>query len=555
MRLASCGACVLVAACGADAPVASVPDGQPDASDGAVVSQPDARLPDGARDTWRSALYPADWSPAFTGKDGAFLHDFSFAGYHHGEGAFGTQIPALVVDVVRDHAADASGAGDATAAVQAAINHVQSAGGGVVFFPKGLYRFDGSLKVTKSNLVLRGAGPKDSRLYFTSSASVSFGSHIRFAPAVTSDRTAVLAQDAQARGDSVVIADAGDLAAGNDLVLGHVITPAFVDDHGMSGTWSAFNGTWQPIALRKIVKVEAVPAGARVTLDVPLRSPMLTRDLASLKRVKGLMTEVGVEHIGLANAVGWTAAWAASQVHVLEFDDVTDAWVTDVESFSPPSAPMSGSGAGSHLQSGGILVLRAKSVTIEKTALANAENRGGGGNGYLFEIRQSNEILTRDSEGINGRHNFIQNWGFGTSGCVWQRVRSVGGDNVVSSTIDLGLPAYCEFHHSLATANLFDQSAFDDGLSCANRGMESTGAGHAGTENVFWNVSGKGIVRSMQWKMGYVIGTQGLKALIELGGIDAIGTEPRDWLEGENAGPTLDPPSLYDDQRKRRLAH
>jgi hypothetical protein len=561
MRLASAFAAGIVIACSgsADAPGPAADASDADASaapvDGGAAAPPDATLPDGAPNTWRSALYPADWTPAFTAQDGLFLHDFSYAGYHHGQGPLGTQIPALIVDVVKDHAADASGASDATAAVQAAINHVQSSGGGVVLFPKGLYRFDGALKITKSNVVLRGEGPKDSRLYFTKSAGLSFASHITFAPVVTTDGATTLAQDGAVRADNVTVASAGNLAPGDDIVLGHVITDAFVAEHGMTGTWSAFNGTWQPIALRKIVKVEAVPAGARVTFDVPLRSPLLVRDLASVKRAKGLMREVGVEHLGLANAVGWAAAWAASQVHVLELDDVSDGWITDVESFSPPSAPTSGSGAGAHLQSSGIMVLRAKSFTIEKTRLANAENRGGGGNGYLFEIRQSNEILTRDSDGTNGRHNFIQNWGFGTSGCVWQRVRSSGGDNVISSTLDLGLPAYAEFHHSLATANLFDQSTFDDGLQCVNRGLDSTGAGHAGTENVFWNVSGKGIVRSMQWKTGYVIGTQGVSALVELGGVESIGTEPRDWLEGQNAGATLGPPSLYDDQLGRRLGH
>ena len=33
---------------------------------------------------WRSVLYPKDWTPGFA-VDGAFLHDFSYAGYHNGE--------------------------------------------------------------------------------------------------------------------------------------------------------------------------------------------------------------------------------------------------------------------------------------------------------------------------------------------------------------------------------------------------------------------------------------------------------------------------------------
>ncbi|HMO25294.1 MAG TPA: hypothetical protein PKB10_03415, partial [Tepidisphaeraceae bacterium] len=44
---------------------------------------PRTKLP--AEVNWRSALYPADWKPGFVGPDGAFLHDFSYAGYRRGE--------------------------------------------------------------------------------------------------------------------------------------------------------------------------------------------------------------------------------------------------------------------------------------------------------------------------------------------------------------------------------------------------------------------------------------------------------------------------------------
>jgi len=35
--------------------------------------------------TWRSALYPADWTLGFADPSGARLQDYSYAGYHHGE--------------------------------------------------------------------------------------------------------------------------------------------------------------------------------------------------------------------------------------------------------------------------------------------------------------------------------------------------------------------------------------------------------------------------------------------------------------------------------------
>ena len=67
-------------------------------------------------------------------------------------------------------------------------------------------------------------------------------------------------------------------------------------------------------------------------------------------------------------------------------------------------------------------------MTVADAELAHAQNRGGGGNGYLFELMQSDEILVRDSVGRAGRHNFIQNWDFGTTGCVFLRTLSEDGE-------------------------------------------------------------------------------------------------------------------------------
>ena len=264
---------------------------------------------------------------------------------------------------------------------------------------------------------------------------------------------------------------------------------------------------------------------------------------------------MGVEHLGLANATSWEAGWATTQIHVLELSGVKDAWVHGVSSFSPPTSPTEGLGVGAHLISGGVIVTHSKRVTIAESSMSQAIHRGGGGNGYLFEIRQSSEILTRDSVAVHGRHNFIQNWGFGTTGCVWLRVHSADGEAHLSPDLPFGAVGYSEYHHSLATANLVDQSTFDDGFSAVNRGAYSSGAGHSATECVFWNTSGTGYLRSFQFGWGYVIGTgEALEVRTAIEDAAAAeGTSPEDWSEGVGLGATLDPPSLYEAQRALRL--
>ncbi len=485
---------------------------------------PDAGLepPDAA---WRASLYPEHWAPGFADDAGRFLHDFSYAGYAAGLAEPPAPPPAVRLE---------PGPGDMTATVQAALDD-----GGVVLLAAGDWRFDGTLALRRSHTVLRGEGPDQTRLFFTKSFDLSGREHLRVGEGPGLVGEWPLLEDAAPRGLTVRVADAGALAPGDDVVLGQVITPAFVAAHGMTGFWRAFNDTWQPFLWRRVVAIE----GELVTLDAPVRNALTVRDAASLRKVTGLLREVGVEHLGVTNAVEPGAAWAMNQVGLVTFTGVTDGWLRDVHSFSRDG--------GAHVQSGGVRVHQSSRVTVSDTHVGRAQHRGSGGNGYLFEVRQSSDVLFRDDVGEDGRHNFIQNWGFGTTGCVWLRVESRGGRMEAPGGGTAGGVGYSEFHHSLATANLIDSSHFDDGFSIVNRRAESTGAGHTGTENVFWNVSGAGLLRSMQFGHGYVFGTQGLAVALDEVFI-AEGTLPLDLAEGLDAGATLTPRSLYVDQLRRR---
>ena len=504
--------------------------------------------------TWRSSLYPPDWTPALTDPEGRYLHDFSYAGYHHGEADPTAPGDAVVIDVVADHGAVADGTTDATAAIQAAIDAAQAAGGAVVYLPPGLYRCDGGLTVTGSDIVLRGAGP-DSRLWFTASTGFDYSGHLRFTGAATVDVETTLAADAASRMTTLEITAAAGLEVGDDVQVGWVITDDFIARHGMADFWEAFNGTWQPFFHRTVVAIEDNTTPPLLTLDVPLRYAALVEDGASVRKVSGLLRECGVEDLAVANAVSWEEAWAHNQIHAIAFDHVTDCWVRGLTSFPSPGAPTEGPGAGDHLQSSGLNIRLSKRVTVRDSFLERAQNRGGGGNGYLFEVRQSSEVLFADCEAAHGRHNFIQNWGFGTSGIVWLRVHTRDGKAFWGSGPSaLSAVGASEFHHSLATANLIDSCVLDDAWKALNRFNQSTGAGHTATETAFWNNTGSGKLHSHQYGWGYVIGTgPELQVEADLFPLASLLTEPADLVEGLGAGGTLQPTSLYEDQLARRL--
>ncbi|MGM0575365.1 MAG: glycosyl hydrolase family 28-related protein [Myxococcota bacterium] len=527
------------------------PDAPVDTADGDAGPQ-DADA--GEIAPWRSALYPEDWAPGFATEEGHALQDFSWAGYRNGEGPLAQDVPEATFDVLEGFGADPTGTSDATDALQAAVDAAEEAGGGVVLVPAGLYRVDGTLRVEGSRVVLRGEGPEDSRLWFTRHEGLSYQAHVMFsgAPEVTAE--AALSSDAGAFDTVLEVEDASSFAPGDDADVGQVITEAFQAEHGMVDTWQAFDGTWQPFFRREVIAVDTSTTPHRITVDVPLRYAMKTAHGASVRRVTGLLREVGVESLGLANAVGWQEAWAQDQVSVLEMRHVEDAWIRDVASFPSPGAPEEGDGAGAHLQSNGLLVRASKRVTVADSTLALAQNRGGGGNGYLFQVRTSSEILFRDLIAEAGRHNFIQNWGFGLTGCVWLRVVSRDGATVQSPDFPWTTTGLSEFHHSLATANLIDSAVLEDGWGAVNRRDWSSGAGHTATENVFWNTTGPGALHSRQYGDGYVVGTgPDLLVLTSLDAAEAAGTAPEDYTEGLGAAAALEPQSLYEDQLARRL--
>ena len=495
---------------------------------------------------WRSQLYPMDWAPDYEDGQGRFFHDFSYAGYHNGEGAIPDNPPGEVFDVVADFAADNTGQTDATAAIQQAIDAAALAGGGIVFVPAGLYRCDGELIVTQSGTVLRGEGENQTRIYFTKFTGLPYRGHIVVRGAIAQGPDLPLAVDGVSRSPVVYVDDASSLSVGDDISVGWVITDEFVAEHGMTGTWTVFNGDWKPFFRREVVAVDTSVTPHEVRLDVPLRYAAKMRDGASVRKETGHLEECGIEMMSLANAVDYDDAWLEEAINLIQLHNAKDCWMRRVSTFISPADPE----GKYHLQSGGIRMVSVKRVTVADCRLELAQNRGYGGCGYLYQILTSNEVLIRDCIGNAGRHNFVQNWGFGTAGCVFLRCNSSKGRARNGFITIIG---FSEYHHSLAMACLVDQCEVEDGWAGGNREDQSTGAGHTVTENVYWNTSGVGQIRSWAYGLGYVIGTTENTVLTTVTEMYGVGTEPEDYTEGLGTGSGLLPRSLYEDQFARRL--
>ncbi len=517
---------------------------------------------------WRSALYPADWKPGFKDPKGRFLHDFSYAGYHRGEEEPPAKVPGPVVDVTASpYKADPSGKADSTSSIQAAIDFAGSKGGGTVFLPPGTYRLTfppaskvpAALWVHDDGVVLKGAG-RDKTFLFLDEIVTRRKSVIRFSPSGGGDwyhpagSQVFLSRDLPNQAVEIPVPGVSSFKPGEWIALRCDCTAAFIADHGMTGLWtSALGGL---VFYREIVKVS--PSTGTLTLDTPLRQPMLTRDHLRIYRVSPPLKEAGLEDLSLGARrnphSGWgdkdyekpgTGAWEVHASYGVYFLHVLNGWIRRVGTYRPKV-----NSSNVHLHSNAFLLSFSRFVTVEHCRAAYPQYEGGGGNGYGF-IAAGSECLFKEDTAEDCRHDFDLK-SMRTTGNVFLRCES------------LHPRLASDFHMHLSAANLFDCTIlYKDYIHAGYRPYGTIIHGQTTTQSVIWNTLGRAypsrksyIVDSRQFGWGYVIGTRGKATGVITSPTKVAGheTAPRDWVEGAGKGDTLLPVSLYEDQLGRRLA-
>jgi hypothetical protein len=535
---------------------------------------------------WRSVLYPETWRPGDPDEQGRFLHDFSYAGYRRGSGPIPDDPPGRRVDATRSpYFADSTGARDATAALQRALDDVGGSGGGIVYLPAGTYRVrprgdrPAALHLAHSNVVLRGAGPAATFVYNDETAMRS-RQVLRVAPHAEDVawhagewQATAIAADLAHPTCGIPVADVYGYAPGDWIVLRGDATEAWIAAHGMTGKWAPA----APKGPQLYRRVLAVDAGRRaLVVDAPTRYPLLRRDNARVHKVAPHLSEVGIERLaigmreilppdgapvaradvapdGYEHVLGrimmgrldcivpGTTAYAIHGSQAIVVNHVVDGWIRDVATYRPPANTQD-----VHLLSNGIVLRHAACVSVERVIIGLPQYLGEGGNGYALTLA-GNDCLVTDSELHRARH------------CLSFMGPQTSGNVVVRTNLRASLyPS--DFHMHLSVANLLDSVTLDrDCLHAAYRAAGTVEHGQTTSQSVVWNVRGLRPQRrfdcaavSQQFGWGYVIGTSGPISRADAPG--GHGTEPVDHVEGVGEGDTLSPHSLYADQVHRRLA-
>lgn len=270
------------------------------------------------------------------------LPDFSRAGYQGGD----APIPDVAQAVsVKDFGAVGDGVADDTQAFQAAIAATTR---GAIFVPPGRYRITDYLRLEKSGVVLRGAGPAKSVLWFprgldevhprqgrTSTGSpasgYSFdGAFVTLRGDYQAKALARITATAQRGETSVEVDRAAGVGAGDTVWVWVREAP------DQSLKTFLYNGDpgdirrGKPLETKMLVRVVAVE-GTRVRFDRPLRFATRAEWQPELRRFRPTVTESGVEELGFEfPAVKYRGHFKEHGFNAIELRGVADCWVRNV---------------------------------------------------------------------------------------------------------------------------------------------------------------------------------------------------------------------------------
>ncbi len=558
-------------------------------------------------ETWRSDLYPEDWTPpkdAWYGED-AFIQDFSYAGYAKGEKPIPDFADAQVLNVL-DYGADPNGEKDSTVAIQKAIDTASAIKGkSVVYLPAGTYHIQpqgddkSALRIRTGDLVLRGDGPDKTRLLNTSTEMR--GKQIILvaldgAPNWKKEESpsSPISWDLLSPTTVIPVEDASGFKAGDTVIIRIDPTPEWVQEHKETESWHGYENKLGNIKyLRRIESVNTETS--ELTIDIPTRYALKVRDNARVYLKTGQIENVGLENFGIGNvehpgkdgfgvldfaapdgaytkrlAEGYNLdpdfakkRKSAYDVHfsfVIAMVNVVDGWIVNVQSFQAE-----GNTRGSHILSNGIRLNECLNVSVIDCTMEHTLYGGGGGNGYMFRVDNSNECLLQDCHAEAARHGYSFS-GMSTSGNVLYRCLDKDTATQAAppgTTTGRGSDHHMYFSHSNLIDNCVADNSWFEARDRYYAKMSAPKHNSTSSQTVYWNITGLSnsyhpfVVWSNQAGLGYVVGTQGAVNEVRTDGnypeLRKPVSDPVDHVEGVGQGATLEPQSLFMDQRARRL--
>jgi len=276
-----------------------------------------------------------------TDAEGNRIPDFSHAGYRNGDSPIPHVRTVLRVGPIE---------GDNTAHLQAALDEVgrrtpDSHGvRGALLLAPGNYPVAGTLRVNRSGVVLRGSGDgadpaRNTVIQATGNTPVARdvvvlggSTATGWRGEVAGTRTDITSEWVQVGSRSFEVADASGLKRGDNIILIHPCTEAWLAsiDHGGTASDAGWTVDSQPITYNRFIRSIR---GNTLTVDVPIFEHLRRERSQSYLYVwdrAGLVTNVGVESLRID--IQFAGDPDADEAHAwvgVKVRQVEDAWVRD----------------------------------------------------------------------------------------------------------------------------------------------------------------------------------------------------------------------------------
>ncbi len=467
------------------------------------------------------------------------LVDYSYAGYRFGEEAIPD--PEGPVFDVTDYGASPDDGRDDTAAVQRTIDAAVEAGGGVVFFPPGVFHFHTSpgelepLVIESSNIVLRGSGAVEGGtvLFQVNAADRGWLVQVRspddgFPFGSTLAR---LAEDAPRNSRELVVDDGSQLEAGQWVALWadnpEAVADRFMGSRSIKENWTRIKENGVP--LREIHRIESVD-GNRVTLKAPIHIAHLESFGIRLRPFEPI-EEVGVEDITfmgnwLGHFLHHRSRFDDYHFNLLRFIRVTDSWVRRCA-----------------------FININQSLSMDTTANMTVKHTRIGGTGphsAHTQHRSTRNLMALSNDESDGAWHNLQ-WRAQTAGAVFWRV-------------DMHPVMPIDVHGMYAYSSLLD--AVNGGYLMDSGGPVASFPQH-GPGFVLWNFNylhGASEAQRQNSSRAQTIRLWGSRPWIVdpiavglHGAAEEVGVDEEPFLVMESLGEPVEPESLYEAQLRDRL--
>ena len=477
------------------------------------------------------------WNP------GGRLPDFSYAGYHAGEASIPNAPPRW--DLKRDFHAKGDGSTDDTDAL---VQAIEKADNGVLFIPTGTYLITKRIDINKGNLVLRGAGPNKSILFFRNSLTDLFGNKAQgneqsewafrpgllnvtgkdpisdatrlatvTAPAKRGDKTLQLSQQLSLKqGEWIRLAESdpakGEAAEGSlvHYLYGDLLPPG----PDLVGTNHV---------VRFLSRVKSV-TGNKIELERPLPYDVRLEWTPEIHRFTPTLQEFGIEQLSIHfPSSPYPGHFKEKGYNAIFLQSVAHCWVREVE--------IQNADFGVDLNSTNFCTINKVTLTTDKSRAMTAEARGANGH-HGIDVSHGTENLITD---FDVQTQFVHD-----ISVEWYALHTVFANG---RGVNLNMDHHREANYSTLFSNLncgLGTRPFDSGGS-GNRGA------HSGAYSTFWNIHANGQLKLPARDFGPLLNFIGL----DLSGTDS--NNPNQWLIEPRTSPGLCPVELQEAMRAVRL--